>query len=527
MKSQPAYGIVHMSNLLLKGDGFHRENLSIGWKDILPTDIGKSLYDVRRECRFIVVSGDITFSGSKEEFYCALSFIKEIINYCEVPPKNIILVPGNHDRNWSVKEDFELENFENWCKKIGCELGNNKDKVLLFKECNIAFVLLDSTQGKKKSSGRISEYQLATIRKNLSSITLNDTVIYAVLHHGLDRRLVGEHVVDNPDILYSFIDEWGVDVLLHSSGHLANLNWSAYETKYGKVVSVAGGTLTEEKWRASIQTTGYQIIKGYNDRSISLVPRIYKLSEKKMYQDFNGESKILLDKRSGVRPNPSPISKIGKAKLSKKNLNYLHTRLNRLAQNDLEDLVYNSLKAEIDTHNPILECRNDFTNRLVNYFSEEKSLDTLLEEVRKCYAEDNYKDSSIFISSSEKDIEYAKELSAALERHGYKIWNHFNNLKPGDNISESIAKGLRYSDVLLVLLSDSAINSKWVRKEVEWGLTNNNINRTHIILVLLSDCEIPEILNNYPLVRINKNQKLDKNTINSIENILIEYFNRN
>lgn len=516
------YGIVHISNLHLSGRQDFLSDRKYRWRETVPMDIGETLSGIESNKRFLVVSGDITSSGSKKDFHAALSYIHDLKDYCKVSSRNTILVPGNHDRNWGAKTGCELDNFNAWCNEVYCGSPKYRCKVLHFKECNIAFVLLDSTQDRLKGTGRVTEKQLSEIRKELSSLNLEKTVLYAVLHHGLDSRLVGEHRIENPDAMYSFIDEWGVDVLLHSGGHIGDLYWSAYESKYGKLISIAGGSLTEENWRASIKNTGYQIVKGYKDRSITITPRFYGFSSNKMFSEFNGDEKIFLSPRTEIRPKPAPIFRQHKETLSKKNIDYVFSCLNRLPQNDLEDLVFEDLHVELDFYNPIVECRNDFNNRLVNYFSKEKSMDVLLEAIKKYNADGNYKELRVFVSSSEKDRDSAWKLTKILKNKGHNTWSYFDNLRPGDNISECIEKGLRYSDVLLFIWSDNACKSKWMLREIEWALGSNSIGRKQIILFLLSESVIPNILSNYPQVISNKNQDIDENSIKKLEKLLQE-----
>ncbi|MEJ1373434.1 MAG: TIR domain-containing protein [Candidatus Sedimenticola sp. (ex Thyasira tokunagai)] len=516
------YGIVHISNLHLSARYRFTNDRKHGWRETVPTDIGETLSGIDKNKRFLVVSGDITSSGAKKDFDVALSYIYDLMDTCKVSPRNTILVPGNHDRNWMAESGCELDNFNSWCGKVNCRSSSNQQNVLYFEECNVAFVLLDSTQDRKRGTGRITEKQLSKIRIELSSLHLEKTVLFAVSHHGLDRRLVGDHRIENPDALYSFIDEWGVDVLLHSGGHVGDLSWTAYESKYGKLISVAGGALTEENWRASVQNTGYQIIRGQGDRSITITPRYYGFSSEKMFSTFNGDEKIALSPRTEIRPNPAPISRTHKKTLSKKDIDYVFSCLNRLPQNDLEDLVFDDLNVELDLYNPIKECRNDFNNRLVNYFSNEKSMDVLLEAIRKYNADGNYKKLRVFISSSDKDRESAIKLTRMLKNKGHYIWSYFDDLKPGDNISERIEKGLRYSDVLLLLWSDNASKSKWVLKEIEWALSSNSLNKKQIILLLLAGSALPSILSNYPQIKSNSNQDIDESTIKKLEELLQE-----
>ncbi len=46
---------------------------------------------------FIIITGDLVYSGKKDEFDIAEQFCNELLNACNLTNKNIFVVPGNHD----------------------------------------------------------------------------------------------------------------------------------------------------------------------------------------------------------------------------------------------------------------------------------------------------------------------------------------------------------------------------------------------------------------------------------------------
>lgn len=73
---------------------------------------------------------------------------------------------------------------------------------------------------------------------------------------------------------------------------------------------------------------------------------------------------------------------------------------------------------------------------------------------------------SCFISYSSKDHEFAKRLYADLRTRGVRCWFDHEDLKIGDKFRQRIDEAIRFYDKLLVVLSETSVNSTWVEKEV-------------------------------------------------------------
>ncbi|MEP7299450.1 MAG: metallophosphoesterase, partial [Burkholderiales bacterium] len=69
---------------------------------------GKSAHFKQEHDRFIlVVSGDLTYQGSREEFKQVFEFLDSVCKSLKIPRERVFLVPGNHDVHWpSAKEDM-------------------------------------------------------------------------------------------------------------------------------------------------------------------------------------------------------------------------------------------------------------------------------------------------------------------------------------------------------------------------------------------------------------------------------------
>jgi predicted phosphodiesterase len=61
---------------------------------------------------YIVIPGDISDKGKDEEFREFDDFISVVSSSLETPRENIIISPGNHDKNWAYGEQLKDRNFE-------------------------------------------------------------------------------------------------------------------------------------------------------------------------------------------------------------------------------------------------------------------------------------------------------------------------------------------------------------------------------------------------------------------------------
>jgi len=74
---------------------------------------------------------------------------------------------------------------------------------------------------------------------------------------------------------------------------------------------------------------------------------------------------------------------------------------------------------------------------------------------------------SCFISYSSKDQAFAERLYADLQSKGVRCWFAPEDLKIGEKFRPRIDEAIRLHDKLLIVLSESSINSAWVETEVE------------------------------------------------------------
>lgn len=74
---------------------------------------------------------------------------------------------------------------------------------------------------------------------------------------------------------------------------------------------------------------------------------------------------------------------------------------------------------------------------------------------------------SCFISYSSQDQEFAEHLYADLQNKGVRCWYAQEDMKIGDEIRTRIDESIKRYDKLLLVLSEHALESTWVKHEVE------------------------------------------------------------
>ena len=76
----------------------------------------------------------------------------------------------------------------------------------------------------------------------------------------------------------------------------------------------------------------------------------------------------------------------------------------------------------------------------------------------------------VFLSHSTGDRRLATRLARALRRRGIQVWYSRSHLKAGQQWHDEIGRALARCRWFLVLLSPSAVRSKWVKHEVLYAL---------------------------------------------------------
>ncbi len=93
----------------------------------------------------------------------------------------------------------------------------------------------------------------------------------------------------------------------------------------------------------------------------------------------------------------------------------------------------------------------------------------------------------LFLSHSDQDRDFAEALGAVLGRHGVPYWYSRRDLRGADIWHDEIGTALHRCDWFLLALSPAAIDSMWVKRELNFALRDPRYEG-HIVPVLYQPC---------------------------------------
>ncbi len=121
--------------------------------------------------------------------------------------------------------------------------------------------------------------------------------------------------------------------------------------------------------------------------------------------------------------------------------------------------------------------------------------------------------SSVFLCYSGQDSNFIERLTGDMITARLSIWVDKRELMVGDSLITKIGAAIKSNDHVIVVLSQSSINSTWVQKELGVALMREFEEKQVIVLpVLIEDCDIPAFLSDkvYADFRRNYRSGLDQ-----------------
>ena len=99
---------------------------------------------------------------------------------------------------------------------------------------------------------------------------------------------------------------------------------------------------------------------------------------------------------------------------------------------------------------------------------------------------------SVFISYSHKDTDFVERLSLQLIERNIVVWKDIWRTRAGDRLDEKIETAIADAAYFCVVLSNHALNSDWVRRELRAACRCESKRAKPVIVpLLLDDCEVP------------------------------------
>ena len=154
---------LHLSDLHIGKDSFN-ETVVL---DSLLDDVKKTIKEKAIHLDFIFITGDISFSGQKDQYNTAKQFINRLSKITGVEKNSIITVPGNHDVDRSSIPDL--------CKDAATRLTDRNKVTKYISDNNIRGQYLSSLSNYMAFIAQ--EFPWATdVQKKPLSFTVNKTI---------------------------------------------------------------------------------------------------------------------------------------------------------------------------------------------------------------------------------------------------------------------------------------------------------------------------------------------------------------
>ncbi|MEM7395840.1 MAG: toll/interleukin-1 receptor domain-containing protein, partial [Verrucomicrobiota bacterium] len=101
---------------------------------------------------------------------------------------------------------------------------------------------------------------------------------------------------------------------------------------------------------------------------------------------------------------------------------------------------------------------------------------------------------AVFLSHSSGDKRFVRRLADALEDYDVRVWLDEADIRIGDVLNERLRQGISQSDFLIVVLSPAAIESDWVRQELELAESIEQDEGRSIVMPVLIEDVSPTLL---------------------------------
>ena len=98
----------------------------------------------------------------------------------------------------------------------------------------------------------------------------------------------------------------------------------------------------------------------------------------------------------------------------------------------------------------------------------------------------------IFISHATADAsDLANKLAADLRANGHPVWIAPTSIAPGEKWGEAIERGLQESGIFVLLLTPAAVNSHWVKIEMQAAMLLHGLGQMRILPLDVQTCDVP------------------------------------
>jgi predicted RNA-binding Zn-ribbon protein involved in translation (DUF1610 family) len=120
----------------------------------------------------------------------------------------------------------------------------------------------------------------------------------------------------------------------------------------------------------------------------------------------------------------------------------------------------------------------------------------------------------VFISHNKADKDVAREIALFLAAENVNVWFDEWEISAGDSIVQEINTGLRGCTHFIILWSENASTSNWVRRELQSTLAKaTQTGSPRVLPILLDNTPLPELLSDICYIRYHDGTEEDRREI--------------
>jgi hypothetical protein len=115
----------------------------------------------------------------------------------------------------------------------------------------------------------------------------------------------------------------------------------------------------------------------------------------------------------------------------------------------------------------------------------------------------------VFLSHASENSAVATAVAATIRNHGVPVWYSRTDIVSARQWHDEIGRALKRCDWFMILLSDAAIRTKWVKWEFFYAINHNQYDE-RILPVIIEDCDYEELswtLDAFQMVNFASNQE--------------------
>lgn len=110
----------------------------------------------------------------------------------------------------------------------------------------------------------------------------------------------------------------------------------------------------------------------------------------------------------------------------------------------------------------------------------------------------------VFVSHNTLDAPFVNPVAQILRQRGIEVWKAPESILPGEDWVDAIERGLSQSTHLLLVISPAAVESDWVRLEMNTAIRLEREGKIKIIPLNYQPCDIPLLWGNYQAINCAK-----------------------